>query len=173
VGDRYNPSHSIAVSAQDTSDSFEGARPQGTARIGRRVGVALFWVMCVFLIGMSSRSIIPALYFPHSAPVPEGTEVAKCATELRALERELSTAAATAVEQGSVERWIAGRKTWDARYLALSGGCGTLESAREDLGVLRSELDALLRAYGDGAQATQDRLRRTLAAFAEPNPGPT
>ena len=43
------------------------------ARIGRRVGITLFWCMAVFVVGMSSRSVIGELYGSSEAASPRAT----------------------------------------------------------------------------------------------------
>jgi len=141
------------------------------ARIGRHLGVVLFWVLCCFVIGMSSRSIIPALYFPASAPLPDAKTVRACATELAALQHELSQAAAACVRSGRVEGWNAQLDAWDARFLALDGGCGPLEPARGDLRALRTQLGALVQDFGNGALKAQKRLQRALSALSGANAG--
>ena len=160
-------SHSIAVSAEDSSDSNgEAVAAPRTSRTGRRFGVALFWVMCTYLIGMSARSIIPALYFPSAAPQPSPSTAKRCAAELDTLQRELSEAAAKCFAHRRINTWDARLAAWDARFGQLTGDCGPYEPARADLQALRDELDTLVRDYGNGALKTQQRLRSALAAYA-------
>ena len=140
-----------------------------SSRIGRRLGVVLFWVMCSYLIGMSARSIIPALYFPSAAPRPTQSSMQRCAAELDTLQHQLSDAAVTCLRKGKVSGWDAKLAKWDARFAALAPDCGPYEPAREDLRTLRSELDALVQDYGRGALITQQRLRSALAAIAGPD----
>ena len=128
--------------------------------------MVLFWVMCSYLIGMSARSIIPALYFPSAAPQPSPSTAKRCAAELDTLQRELSEAAAKCFTHGRMSNWDARLAAWDARFGALSRGCGPYEPARADLQTLRNELDELVRDYGNGALKTQQRLRSALAAYA-------
>lgn len=133
------------------------------------MGVVLFWVMCSYLIGMSARSIIPALYFPSAAPRPTQSSVQRCAAELDTLQHQLSDAAASVLRRGRVSGWEAKLAKWDARFDSLAPDCGPYEPAREDLRTLRAELDALVQDYGRGALKTQQRLRSALAAFASPD----
>ena len=125
--------------------------------------------MCSYLIGMSARSIIPALYFPSAAPKPSQATALRCGAELDTLQHQLSDAAATCLRRGKVATWEAKLAQWDARFSALASDCGPYEPARNDLRVLRAELDELVQDYGRGALKTQQRLRSALAAFASPD----
>ena len=156
----------------DAEDSPAPAGPAASAgRIGRRAGVALFWLMCVFLIGMSSRSIIPALYFPDSAPRLQTPGAARCARELSALQAEMSSVAAESLRSASIAAWRARAPGWDGRLHALERGCGELERTRLDVVRLHGELEAMLRSYGDdGAMQFQKRVRGALAALSESDP---
>jgi len=162
-------SHSIAVGAEDPSADSSRLERLETSRIGRRLGVVLFWVTCSYLIGMSARSIIPALYFPAAAPRPSSAVAQRCAAELDTLQHQLSEAATSSMRRGRISTWDAKLAAWDARFGALDEDCGPYEPARQDLRVLRSELDALVQDYGRGALKTQQRLRSALAAFASPD----
>jgi hypothetical protein len=158
------------------SDSDDTELPAGPAtsagRLGRRAGVILFWLMGVFLIGMSSRSIIPALYFPSAAPRPQAEGAERCARELSILQAEMTSAAAESVQSASITPWRARATAWDGRLHALARGCGELERTREDLLRLHGQLEAMLRAYGgdDGAMQFQQRVRGALAALPESDP---
>jgi hypothetical protein len=156
------------VGAEDPSADSSRLERSETSRIGRRLGVVLFWVSCSYLIGMSARSIIPALYFPDAAPRPSAFAVQRCAAELDTLQHQLSEAASSCLRRGRLANWDAKLATWDARFGAL-GNCGPYEPARKDLLVLRTELDELVQDYGRGALKTQQRLRSALAAFASPD----
>ena len=157
---------------EDTPTPAEPAAPAGSAgRIGRRAGVALFWLMGVFLVGMSSRSIIPALYFPDSAPRLKAPGAARCASELAALQAEMSSVAAESRRSASIAAWRARAPGWDGRLHALERGCGELERTRLDVERLRDELEAMLRSYDDdGAMQFQKRVRGPLAALSESDP---
>jgi hypothetical protein len=85
------------------------------------------------------------------------------------LQHQLSEAAVSSMRRGRMSVWDAKLAAWDARFGALDDDCGPYEPARQDLRVLRSELDALVQDYGRGALKTQQRLRSALAAFASPD----
>jgi hypothetical protein len=146
-------------------------------RRGRLLGIALFWLLLFYMIAMSSRSIIPAVFWPGQAPVAQAPGGARCAGELATLDRQLLVKTAGAVRSGEVAKLRQWLGTWDKRALALAGACGTLEHAREDLVQLRSELGVLLDAYENGPLQTQQRIRRALdsaapASSPPPPPGP-
>jgi hypothetical protein len=136
-------------------------------RIGRKLGIALFWLMLCYVIGMAAVSIIPALYWPELAPRPAGLRVEECARRIDALQHELlarATEAVRAAEVHGLQRWLV---SWDKRALALSGGCGPLEGAHRDLLRLRSGVSSLLAAYRTDPMPVQQRLRRLLKALRD------
>jgi chorismate mutase len=131
-------------------------------RLGRNIGIALFWLLLCYVIGMSARSIIPSLFWPSLAPVAHVPGLADCAREIDTLDRELIHQAAKSLHAGDFvgsERWLA---AWDRRYLALSGGCGALESARKDLLELREGVGSMLETYRDGPWQAHQRIERVL-----------
>jgi hypothetical protein len=142
----------------------EGA-PGAGARIGRKLGIGLFWLLAVYMVGMSAASIIPALYWPNIAPRPDAPALARCAAEIDALERELLRSATASLRRGQVAGVERSLLEWDQRAIALSGGCGALEPAREDLLKLRAGIGALLAGYRSGTLRVQQRLQRTLDAI--------
>jgi hypothetical protein len=148
------------VSSANANAETRGAGPE--ERLGRRLGIALFWLLLVYVIGMSAASIIPALYFPEIAPRPDAQSEQVCARGIDALERELLAKIAgtlTSGDAGGLDRWLA---DWDKRSAALAGGCGALESARQDLLELRTGIGSLLTKYRSGPLRAQQRLDRAL-----------
>jgi hypothetical protein len=130
--------------------------------MGRTVGIVLFWLLLCYVIGMSARSIIPSLFWPGLAPRAEAPALKQCLREIRELDQELASKAAATLRSGQpgrISHWL---HAWDERYLALTGGCGPLEGAREDLGTLRTELESLLRSYQGGALRTRERIERAV-----------
>ncbi|MDH5672447.1 MAG: hypothetical protein OEZ06_09885 [Myxococcales bacterium] len=131
-------------------------------RIGRRVGLVIFWLVTAYLVAMSCLSVIPALYFPSLAPRPKPLPTATCANEIEALEGELVEAARRHLEQRSVrgmKRWLDG---WDARYMRMDGGCGPLDASRQDLQRVRDEFEDMLERYGQTPSPIQQRIRHRL-----------
>jgi hypothetical protein len=145
----------------DTSDAESG---RGTKSAGRRLGVTAFWVMAAYVIGASSLSIIPSLFFPAYGPRMQSPGLERCAREIEALDRDLLRAVterlhAVAYTPGSLA-------AWDERFVALQD-CGPLDDARRDLGKLRDGLEALLRRYEQGPRITRERIHRALTSSSE------
>jgi hypothetical protein len=152
------------VSSADANSRPTDGQP--AERIGRKIGIGLFWLLLCYVIGMSAVSIIPALYWPELAPRPAGVQAEECAARIDALQQELLARAARAVRAGSeqgLQRWLVG---WDKRALALSGGCGPLEQAHRDLLRLRRGVGSLLAAYRSDSMPVQQRLRRLLKGLS-------
>lgn len=61
------------------------------ARAGRRVGVALFWLLAAYVVGGAALSIIPSLYGAGRPSAPR-TPPGVCARRIDALERDLADA---------------------------------------------------------------------------------
>jgi hypothetical protein len=141
-------------------DQQRGRNPGG--RLGRRVGITLFWLMLCYLVAMSSFSILPALFWPAHAPHPPALPTERCASEIDTLDRELLRNAALHLrgkQRVQLATWLA---AWDQRYMALDGGCGVLEPARRDLGALRSGIESLLQNYELGPGKARQRIRHAL-----------
>jgi hypothetical protein len=133
--------------------------------MGRLAGIALFWALACYVVGMSAVSIIPSLFWPELGPRPEGPGVERCAKQIDALDHELLNLAADALRTPrQTSRWPA-LKAWDQRFAALSDGCGALEGARRDLLRLRTGVESLLRGYDRGPMRTRERIRRALEQF--------
>ena len=134
-------------------------------RIGRRLGIGLFWLLAVYMVGMSAASIIPSLYWPALAPRADSPPAARCAREIDALARDLLDTAANALRRGEIAGLERSLRAWDERAMALDGGCGVLEPARRDLLQLRTGIATLLSNYRSGTLPAQQDLQRTLDAY--------
>ena len=135
--------------------------------MGRRVGIALFWMMLCYVIGMSSFSILPALFWPDHAPRPPAVATDRCAEEIAALDRELlnNTEATLRGERLlPLQAWL---RDWDGRYAALSTDCGALEPARKDLFKLRTGIESLIQSYERGPGKARQRIRHALEALSD------
>lgn len=145
--------------------SSERSTVRRSPLLGRRLGVSVFWVLALFVVGGAARSILPALYWPAHAPEPRHPGALACAREIDELERELTSRTASGIDPelpAAPRAWLA---RWDARYLALGPDCGPLEDARRDLGVLRARLGALLVEHARESGPARERVRRAVDAF--------
>ncbi len=147
------------------------AEPKGSrtdpGRLGRALGISLFWLLACYVIGMSAVSIIPSLYWPELGPRPQAPGLEFCAREIQQLDDGLLALAAGALHGGNPTERARALNAWDARFDRLAGGCGPLEGARIDLLRLRRGIDSLLRRYDRGPMRAQERIRRALAQLGE------
>jgi hypothetical protein len=105
-------------------------------------------------------------------------ETSACARELRDLDDQLLRKAGESLSQGEVaafQRWLIG---WDKRFVALTGGCGSLARPRRDLLALRSGLGSLFEDFRGGPLKAHERLKSALdpllrAATSNTGPRPT
>jgi hypothetical protein len=136
--------------------------------VGRIVGIAIFWLLLCYVIGMSALSIIPSLFWPELGPRPHAPRLEQCAKEIADLDRELLEKTAESLRHRGPRRqlWL---HEWDGRFMALAGGCGPLEGARADLLKLRTGVEALLRRYQGDALRTQERIWRAIDQVSGPH----
>jgi len=135
---------------------------QDRERLGRRIGIALFWLLTCYVIGMSTRSIVPALFWPHLAPLARAPEAAECARELRKLDEQLLQKAGESLARGELADFQAWLLRWDKRFATLTGGCGSLARPRRDLLALRSGLGSLFDDFRRGPLKAHERLKSAL-----------
>jgi hypothetical protein len=141
-------------------------RKSGAALIGRRIGIALFWCLAVFVIGASARSVLAQLYgwpMPQSAALDE----ARCADEIGALQRSLLEQAGQELQSprdpARQQAWLV---AWDKRYAELGHGCRSLEEARRLLQPLRRNVAELLHQHTRKNLPLIERIERALERFS-------
>lgn len=134
----------------------------------------MFWALAVFVVGASSWSIVPALYFPELAPEPKARTVRACGDELAALERELSERSVERLASHDASHHDAWLHDWDRRMALLDDhACGPLKSARNDLIAARAALGDMLKRYAQDVAPAQRKVRAALDALARaPKPPP-
>ncbi len=115
--------------------------PRGVdpARVGRRVALAIYAVLAVWVMGSGLRSVIPQVFWPAAAVEQER---GPCGPALESLTIALEEAAALRPLTVRQERF----RAWDHRFLAVDRAC-TAEPA----------YDALYRArYAAETQAARN-----------------
>jgi hypothetical protein len=145
---------------------------QGAALIGRRIGIALFWFMAVFVIFASARSVISELYFGGDRDATP--DEMHCAVALNELHNTLLERASQELrlpkDATRTSRWL---QQWDQNYAATSGKCGSLSDTRQTLLALRERIEALLHDYAREQRPLSERIRRALQRFAPRSTHPT
>jgi hypothetical protein len=134
----------------------------------------VFWGLAVFVVGASSWSIVPSLYFPDLAPQPKPATVAACGQELAALERELSEQSIKRLASHDASHHDAWLHEWDRRMALLDDeACGPLKGPRKDLTAARAALGDMLKRYAQDVAPAQRKVRAALDALARaPEPSP-
>jgi len=142
------------------------ARKSGAARIGRRIGITLFWCLAVFVIGASARSVLAQLYdwpITYEQARPETEVEALCAKEIPALQKSLLDQAGNSLraprDPAGQHRWLV---AWDKRFAELRHGCGSLDDARRRLGTLRRNVESLLHDHTRNNLPLIERIDRAL-----------
>jgi hypothetical protein len=143
---------------------------RGAARIGRRIGIAVFWLMAVFIVAASSRSVLGEIYGRQDAGDATAQQQAACASALRTLETSLRTQAALALRErhdaAHIAQWLS---AWDHEYETVDA-CGPLEEARLSLGDLRARMATLLQQHARRSAPLNERIRRALERFDAQQP---
>jgi hypothetical protein len=139
---------------------------QGAALIGRRIGIALFWCMAVFVIGASASSVVQELFDIPSAP-PMEAQAPRCAASLRALHQDLLDHASQEIrlprDNARLRRWLG---QWDRSYAETGASCGSLKDTRRALLGLRERVEAMLHGYARDEWPLTERIERALQRFS-------
>ena len=136
-------------------------RPLSAApRIGRRIGISLFWCMAVFVTTASSWSVISELYGS-----PDGTgDEARCKAELRRLHSALLDHASAGLrardERAQADAWL---RAWDKEFATTRDACAGMRSTRDTLQTLRKKLEAMLRDEARELLPLTERIDRSLS----------
>jgi hypothetical protein len=135
---------------------------KGAPLIGRRIGVAAFWCMAVFVTTASSRSVIMELY--GSPERSSAADDARCKGELRTLHSELllhvGTMPHTEADETQFRAWL---REWDVRFAVTRNVCAGLSGTRETLQTLRKKLDAKRRDDARELLPLTERIERALS----------
>ncbi len=128
-------------------DEPETPSPPGR-RTGRAIATTVVAGGILYLIGVGFYSVIPQIFDPPTAELPEELT---CADGVDDLRDELLTRAGARVSAGgeadptSLRAWLRG---WDGRYHALEARCGAAEHERWSLlGRLRRRLQGTLERF--------------------------
>lgn len=134
----------------------------GAPLIGRRIGIAAFWCMAVFVTMASTRSVVMELFgSPESFA---GADDARCKSDLRGLHSELlEQVGSLPHSEGDETRFRAWLRKWDGRFAETSAVCGNLRSTRETLQHLRKKLDAKRRDDARELLPLTERIERALS----------
>jgi hypothetical protein len=132
----------------------------GAALIGRRIGIAVFWCLAVFVSLASARSVVMELYSKPEQP----RDNARCAAELRSLHSSLLEQASSELRNpgdlARSQRWL---RSWDERFATTRGVCAGLWETRATLQTLRKKLEAMLRDYVREQRPLTERIERALS----------
>lgn len=132
----------------------------GAPLIGRRIGIAAFWCLAVFVGTASARSVILELY----GTSVEGADDARCKTELRSLHSELLVRVGSlphnADDESQFRAWL---REWDGRFAVTHDICKGLRGTRETLQSLRKKLDAKRRDDARELLPLTERIERALS----------
>lgn len=132
----------------------------GAPLIGRRIGIAAFWCMAVFVTTASSWSVIGELYGTPTGPGDD----ARCKAELRRLHSALLDHAGSALrvrdERAQAEAWL---RDWDKQFATTRDKCAGLRSTRDTLQTLRKKLEAMLRDEARELLPLTERIDRSLS----------
>ncbi|MEO0321901.1 MAG: hypothetical protein AAF447_03020 [Myxococcota bacterium] len=129
----------------------DGARR--AARAGRRVALAIYWALMIYITAVGFLSVVPQVFFPEAdaALAPTGP----CPAAFTTLREELVTAAERHVGRREQELDPLLQR-WDDRYAALRLRCD--DPGEREL-QLRHRLETTLRRYDRDEGSLLDALR--------------
>jgi hypothetical protein len=141
---------------------MNGTKPQGAALLGRRIGIALFWCLAVYVIAASTRSVVSELYGSPS----QGADAIACASTLRELRESLIQHASAelqlARDDARTRRWFG---AWDKTFAASASHCGPLADTRRTLLSLRERVEAMLHDYARDKSPLNESIQRALQRY--------
>jgi hypothetical protein len=138
------------------------ARRLDPAIVGRRVALAIYAVLAVWVMGSGLVSVVPQIFWPVATGPTEVLDASGCAAQIEALVTSLEEIVLVRPEPLRRERLA----SWDERFLAIRSSCETeaayaplyraryaaeTSAARNDdeLAPLLDEVRARARASGD------------------------
>jgi hypothetical protein len=152
---------------------MNAANSQGAARIGRQMGIALFWCMAVFVISASARSVLGELYGTPT-PLAAGDDAVSCAAVLDGLHRSLIQQASAELrlprDAARLRTWL---RDWDKKYAITRDQCASLHETRRTLLALRERVEALLHTYARDELPLTERIARELKRFTSRSTPPS
>jgi len=142
-------------------DDAEPAGARRAGRIGRRVALAVYWTLLLYLAVVGFYSVTPQVFAPDIDEDARTELPEACDPALRLLHEQLREHAARTMHRGHDERdfW----RRWDARYDALSVDCHG-EPTYGDVGQLRHRLQTTLQRFQREDGALSREVERLLAA---------
>jgi len=140
-------------------------RLTGAPLIGRRIGVAAFWFMALFVTTASTRSVVLELFgSPETSITGAPADDARCKGELRVLHSELllhvGAMPHTEADETQFRAWL---REWDGRFAVTRDVCAGLLGTRETLMTLRKKLDARRRDDARELLPLTERIERALS----------
>ncbi|MBX7193215.1 MAG: hypothetical protein K1X94_14270 [Sandaracinaceae bacterium] len=156
------------VETQGQSGAPEQDRARGPGRrvdpalVGRRVALAIYAVLAVWVMGSGLASVVPQIFWPEASGPEVAMHSSGCGAQIEALVTSLEEIALVRPESLRRERFAA----WDESYLAIEASCeshpayASLYHARyatqtaaerhdDELAPLLDEVRARARASGD------------------------
>ncbi|MCG8556726.1 MAG: hypothetical protein MJD61_15785 [Proteobacteria bacterium] len=151
--------------AEPAAASGSPHRQSGSAEaIGRTVGVGVFWIVTVFVIGAGALSISRQVFPSPAASVPhDPLATGWCGREISALQAELLGRAggfiSDALSREPLDAWLA---KWDTRKVELARRCPTLKQAQRDLAELRLITVRMLEGFKQQQDPVLRRIRTAV-----------
>ena len=120
----------------------------GKTATGRRLGLTVYYLLLVYVIGAGAISIIPQIFFPSPTLSPQkaAAEI-HCAQEIRSLKSELLEKTNDFVNDDRIDRQRQWFVRWDKRFHMLGKGCGKLEPTRIELKKLRDDMESMMQRF--------------------------
>lgn len=144
-----------------SSEPSPSASPRDASRVGRRIAIALYAALTVYVVGVGFWSVVPQIFWPAEAYGVAGAVDPSCPDELEALRSDLLDRAATQTRAPGEEPVRPFLDPWDERYRALEASCGAVPSYAL-LARLRYRVEEHLLRYEAEVAPLDEDTRRAL-----------
>lgn len=134
--------HTSDASVKTASESY--AADLRAARIGKRLGLLVYFILLIFIISAGAFSIIPQVFGIQRTHVVSSSDEKRCLNEIPRLKSELLRKAGGEIERFPTQEHPEWLREWDRRFRGLGEHCGKLEPTRLDLRTLRDGLASTL-----------------------------
>lgn len=141
-------------------------RPRPKRTLGRKIALAVYWALAVFLVAVGYLSVVPQVFWPKYPASAARAMPEDCHQGVRLLRDELSARSADFARRGgidgedAIDRWL---RSWDDRHHAMSPRCrGAEREAWREAARLRHRIDATLRRNHRDHAALTAALAREL-----------
>ena len=136
----------VVNSHRRKNDDTHSDKPSGisAATIGRRVGMAAYWIVLIFVLSAGATSIIPQVFGFRKPARKSVIDPQKCLKRTRTLSLELRSKSNDFCARLSTQKARAWLERWDEQYRNVIAKCTALDFDQIELKALRDDLESMV-----------------------------